>query len=83
MIKLLDYIYIYYAVRCLYTWHMYTVNCLLLHFMLSYYQVMFWPAGLLFRANLFRGDLQEVIEKFPGRSVWRGQIEARQREGLV
>jgi len=39
---------IYYAVRCLYTLHMYTANCLLLHFMLSYYQVMLWPAGLYF-----------------------------------
>jgi len=46
IIKVFDYNYIYYAVRCLYTLHMYTANCLLLHFMLSYYQVMFWPAGL-------------------------------------
>ena len=53
IIKVFEYNNIYYAVRCLYTWHMYTANCLLLHFMLSYYQVMFWPAGLHFEQIYF------------------------------
>ena len=33
----------------------------------------------IFRANLFRGYLQEVIENSPGGLVWRSQIEARAR----
>ena len=39
--------------------------------------------GSVFRANLFRGDLQDVIENLPGGLVWRRETEAREREGLV
>ena len=77
------YNYIYYVVRCLYTLHMYTANCLLLH-MLSYYQVIFLVRGSIFRANLFGGDLQdrrrskifrgdqsgEARSKRPSATVW-------------
>jgi len=55
-------------------------NCLLLHFMLSYYQVMFWPASLYFEQIYF---VEISRENFPGGLVWRSQIEARKREGLV